>query len=58
MFIKTFRQITGSLTIWEYMYMFSLKNTETKRGITISLVDTQTKYLIIFLLNVQLTMML
>ena len=51
MFIKTFRQITGSLTI-------SLKNTETKRGITISLVDTQTKYLIIFLLNVQLTMML
>ena len=58
MFIKTFPQITGSLTIWEYMYMFSLKNTETKRGITISLVDTQTKYLIIFLLNVQLTMML
>ena len=58
MFIKTFRQITGSLTIWEYMYMFSLKNTETKRGITISLVDTQTKYLINFLLNVQLTMML
>ena len=58
MFIKTFRQITGSLTIWEYMYMFSLKNTETKRGITISLADTQTKYLIIFLLNVQLTMML
>ena len=58
MFIKTFRQITGSLTIWEYMYMFSLKNTETKRAITISLVDTQTKYLIIFLLNVQLTMML
>ena len=58
MFIKTFRQIIGSLTIWEYMYMFSLKNTETKRGITISLLDTQTKYLIIFLLNLPLTMTL